>query len=134
MASHSNYVCNYFVVWKIKWTAMQGSLFGNPITKLPTHSNAMNQSWPGRILLITFSILFSLLGLFLLQQESITLPGRLTMRQYNIDSAGIVFVACSLFSLSLMLIMLAINATQFKRISTNLFIAALILFSIGFFI
>ncbi len=94
----------------------------------------MSQSRFSKALLITFSIIFIMLGVYLLQQNSITLPGRLTMNQYVIEYSGIVFFAGSLFTLSLMLILLTLNAERFKKICTNIFLVSFALFSIGFFV
>lgn len=93
----------------------------------------MNTSLTGRLLLAVCSIIFIALGVYLLQQETITIPGRLTMNRYTVEYPGIVLFSSAAFTLSLMFGLLAINKFRFKKLSTNLFIISFVLFSIGYF-
>jgi len=94
----------------------------------------MHQSLLERIFLIVCSVIFIALGIYLLQQETITLHGRITMNRYPIEYSGIILFSSASFSAALMFGLLATNKSRFKNISGNLFIVSFILFTIGYFI
>lgn len=54
------------------------------------------------------------------------------MYQFGYDS--VVLFACSVFCLAAMFLLMAINSKRFLKLNTNIFLLALILFTVGYFI
>ena len=72
------------------------------------------------------------LGVYILVQQHVVIPGRLSPYIYRIDSPGYIFIALACFAFAAS-ILLYLWDENYKTICTVLFFSVFILFGIGFF-
>jgi len=84
-------------------------------------------------MLILAAFVFAL-GLYILYRQNIMLPGRYSGNMYTIDYPGYVFIAMSVFSFAITMVLLTFKPGRYMGLSRWLLGLSLVFFSIGFWL